>query len=114
MPDLPSTDPYSPRTLFALDGRVALVPGGTGDIGAAVARGLAAAGARVAVCARDGARAAAFAAELRDAGHEAFGLAMDAHRVDDIRRAVDAVAQHYGALDMLVNCVGIQREERLL
>lgn len=114
MPDLPPTDRSALRTLFALDGRVALVPGGTGDIGAAVARGLAAAGARVAVCARDGERAAVFAAELRDAGHEAFGLAMDAHRVDDIRRAVDAVAQHYGALDMLVNCVGIQREERLL
>jgi NAD(P)-dependent dehydrogenase (short-subunit alcohol dehydrogenase family) len=102
------------QSLFGLDGRVALVPGGSGDIGAALARGLAAAGARVAICARDGARAEAFAAELRAAGHDAIGLSMDAHRVDDIRRAVDAVADHYGALDLLLNCVGIQREERLL
>lgn len=101
-------------SLFGLEGRVALVPGGTGEIGAAVARGLAAAGARVAVCARDGKRAERLAAELCAAGHDAFGLSMDAHRVDDIRRAVDAVAEHFGALDLLVNCVGIQREERLL
>ena len=107
-------DGASLRALFGLAGRVALVPGGTGDIGAALVRGLAAAGARVAICARDGERAERFAAELRDAGRDAFGLAMDAHRVDDIRRAVDAVAQHFGALDLLVNCVGIQREERLL
>jgi gluconate 5-dehydrogenase len=38
---------------------------------------------------------------------------MDAHHVDDIRRSVDDVAQHFGHLDILVNCIGIQREERL-
>jgi len=114
LPDTPATQQASLRTLFGLHGRVALVPGGTGDIGAVLTRGLAAAGARVAVCARDGERAKAFAVELCEAGHDAFGLAMDVHRVEDIRRAVDAVAEHFGALDLLVNCVGIQREERLL
>jgi gluconate 5-dehydrogenase len=38
---------------------------------------------------------------------------MDAHHVDDIRRSVDHVAQHFGHLDLLVNCVGMQREQRL-
>jgi NAD(P)-dependent dehydrogenase (short-subunit alcohol dehydrogenase family) len=102
------------RSLFGLDGRVAIVPGGTGDIGSALAWGLARAGARVAVCARDEARAERLADELQAAGHDALGLAMDAHRVEDIRKAVDTVAAHFGALDLLVNCVGIQREERLL
>jgi NAD(P)-dependent dehydrogenase (short-subunit alcohol dehydrogenase family) len=102
------------RSLFGLDGRVAIVPGGTGDIGSALAWGLARAGARVAVCARDEARAERLADELQAAGHDALGLAMDAHRVEDIRKAVDTVAAHVGALVLLVNCVGIQREERLL
>jgi NAD(P)-dependent dehydrogenase (short-subunit alcohol dehydrogenase family) len=108
-----TTDPL--RTLFGLSGRTAIVPGGTGDIGSALAWGLARAGARVAVCARDGERAQRLAAELQAAGHEgAFGLQMDVHSVASIRSAVDTVASRFGALDLLVNCVGIQREERLM
>lgn len=98
---------------FDLGGRVAYVPGGYGDIGAAIVQTLAAAGARVALSGRDGAKAEAAAAQLRAAGHDALGLAMDAHHVADIRRSVDAVAEHFGALDLLVNCIGIQREERI-
>lgn len=101
------------KGLFDLSGRVAYVPGGYGDIGAAIAWGLALAGARVAVAGRDAAKAQALAAALKEAGHDAFGLAMDAHRVEDIRQSVDAVAAHFGSLDLLINCVGIQREERL-
>jgi NAD(P)-dependent dehydrogenase (short-subunit alcohol dehydrogenase family) len=98
---------------FSLAGRVAYVAGGYGDIGVVVARALAAAGAQVAVSGRDAGRAQAVAAALGAAGHEALGLAMDAHQVDDIRRSVDDVARHFGQLDILVNCVGIQREERV-
>jgi NAD(P)-dependent dehydrogenase (short-subunit alcohol dehydrogenase family) len=101
------------HTLAPLAGQVAFVPGGYGDIGTAVAWGLAAAGARVAIAGRDPAKAEALAAALRARGHEALGLAMDAHHVADIQRSVDAVARHFGHLDLLVNCVGIQREERL-
>ena len=96
-----------------LAGRVAFVPGGYGGIGEAIAWGLVLAGARVAVAGRDAAKAEALAACLRTAGHDAFGLAMDAHSLPAIRAAVDAVADHFGGLDVLVNCIGIQREERL-
>ncbi len=99
--------------LFGLQGRVAFVPGGYGDIGSAIARGLAAAGARVAVAGRSVVKAQAFAATLHRDGHDALGLAMDAHQTKDIAAAVDQVAAHFGQLDLLVNCVGIQREERL-
>lgn len=99
--------------LFDLRGRVAYVPGGYGGIGEAVAWGLALAGAKVAVSGRSADKAQALATKMRDAGHEAFGVAMDAHSVNDIRASVDAVAERFGALDVLVNCVGIQREERL-
>src|SRR5207237_6353149 len=75
--------------------------------------GLALAGARVAVAGRSAAKAEALAARLASAGHEAIGVAMDAHSTDSIRAAVDSVAGRFGALDLLVNCIGIQREERL-
>jgi gluconate 5-dehydrogenase len=59
-------------------------------------------------------KAEALAGRLRDSGHEAAGLAMDATSVDQIRASVDRVVARYGGLDILVNCVGIQREEPLL
>jgi NAD(P)-dependent dehydrogenase (short-subunit alcohol dehydrogenase family) len=101
------------HTQEPLHGRTAYVPGGYGGIGAAIAWGLARAGARVAVSGRSADKAQALAAELRAAGHEALGLAMDAHAVADIRRSVDEVAAAWGGLDLLVNCIGIQREQGL-
>ncbi|MES2912535.1 MAG: SDR family oxidoreductase [Pseudomonadota bacterium] len=100
--------------LFDLRGKTAYVPGGYGGIGEAIAWGLAMAGARVAVSGRDESKAVAVAAALAAAGHEAYGLAMDAHSVPDMQASVDAVARHFGSLDILVNCVGMQREEALL
>jgi NAD(P)-dependent dehydrogenase (short-subunit alcohol dehydrogenase family) len=100
--------------LFDLTGKTAYVPGGSGGIGEAIAWGLALSGARVAVSGRDGARAQDLAASLRDAGHEAMGLAMDAHSVPDVQKSVNAVAERFGSVDILVNCVGIQREQALL
>jgi gluconate 5-dehydrogenase len=98
---------------FSLAGRIAFVPGGYGDIGAAIARRFVAAGAHVAIAGRDAAKAAALAEDLNRDGHAALGLAMDARHVADIQIAIDRTAAHFGHLDILVNCVGIQREERL-
>jgi NAD(P)-dependent dehydrogenase (short-subunit alcohol dehydrogenase family) len=100
--------------LFDLKGKVAYVPGGYGGIGEAIAWGLALAGAKVAVSGRDPKKAEAMAAELAAAGHSAMGVAMDAHSVADIRSSVDAVMEHWGRLDILVNCIGMQREQALL
>jgi NAD(P)-dependent dehydrogenase (short-subunit alcohol dehydrogenase family) len=100
--------------LFSLQGKVAYITGGYGGIGEAMAWALAMAGAKVAVSGRDAAKAQTLAGQLREAGHEAMGLAMDAHSVDDVRSSVDAVAAQYGRLDVLVNCVGMQREQKLL
>jgi NAD(P)-dependent dehydrogenase (short-subunit alcohol dehydrogenase family) len=100
--------------LFDLRGKIAYVPGGYGGIGEAIAWGLALAGARVAVSGRDEGKALAVAAALQSAGHDALGLAMDAHSVPHMQVSVETVAKHFGALDILVNCVGLQREEALL
>ena len=98
---------------FSLAGRVAFIPGGYGDIGRAVAWQLARAGAAVAVAGRDAAKAKALAGELAQAGHAALGVALDVKDNAQIRAVTERVASHFGALDLLVNCVGMQREERL-
>ena len=100
--------------LFDLRGKVAYLPGGYGGIGQAMAWALAMAGAKVAVSGRDEAKAKAVAQQLRAAGHDAIGLGMGAHSVASIRVSVDAVMRHFGRLDILINCVGMQREQALL
>jgi NAD(P)-dependent dehydrogenase (short-subunit alcohol dehydrogenase family) len=100
-------------TPFDLTGRTAFVPGGYGGIGEAVARGLCAAGATVVVAGRDAAKAAALARSLASEGFHAQGLAMDVEDTRDITRAVDEAAAHLGGLDLLVNCIGKNREQRI-
>jgi NAD(P)-dependent dehydrogenase (short-subunit alcohol dehydrogenase family) len=100
--------------LFRLDGKVALVPGGYGGIGEAVCRGLAAAGASIAVAGRNLARTQALVESLRQDGHDAYAAPFDAQAVGDVRRMVDEVAAHFGRINILVNCVGLNREEKLL
>jgi gluconate 5-dehydrogenase len=102
-----------PTGLFDLTGQVAYLPGGYGGIGEAIAWTLAHHGATVAVSGRSREKAEAAAERLRGAGHRASGLAFDAHSVASIRSAVDAVAAEYGRLDILVNCVGLNREQPL-
>jgi NAD(P)-dependent dehydrogenase (short-subunit alcohol dehydrogenase family) len=98
---------------FNLDGKVAFVPGGYGGIGSAIAEALARAGASVAVAGRSDEKAKAQAAKLQAAGHRALGLAMDAHDVASIRAAVDAVAKEFGRFDILANCIGMNREQKI-
>lgn len=96
--------------LFDLSGKRAFIPGGYGGIGAAVAHGLVAAGAAVTVAGRSAAKAEALAKTL---GKNCHGLAMDAHKTADIQAAVDEAAQRMGGLDLLVNCVGMNREQKI-
>jgi NAD(P)-dependent dehydrogenase (short-subunit alcohol dehydrogenase family) len=109
-----SSAPPNFGDMFDVKGRVAYIPGGYGSLGEAIAWGLAQRGARVAISGRNGVKAEALAAKIRNAGFDALGLAMDAHSVESVRESTDRVAKHFGALDILVNSVGIQREELLL
>lgn len=86
-----------------LKGKVALVPGGYGGIGAAVCRGLAAQGARVIIAGRNFDRALALSRRIRGSAP----LELDVRDIPSIRRAVGALKK----LDFLVNCVGMQREQ---
>src|ERR1700733_10433 len=95
--------------LFRLDGKVALVTGGYGGIGEAVCRALAAAGAQVAVAGHNAEKAAACATAL---GGDAFASCFDVTSVPDTERMVDEVAAHFRRIDILVNCVGLNREQK--
>jgi NAD(P)-dependent dehydrogenase (short-subunit alcohol dehydrogenase family) len=112
------TPKFDPRTAFSdfhsLDGKVAYVAGGTGGLGEAIAWGLASIGARVVIGGVEVDKTANVTQALRAHGHEARGVVFDATSVTDITRSVDAVCDFYGACDILVNCVGIFREEALL
>jgi NAD(P)-dependent dehydrogenase (short-subunit alcohol dehydrogenase family) len=106
--------PTAPDPSASLAGKVAYVPGGSGVLGQAIARGLSAAGARVMVAGRAPAKLEGVVRSIRAAGGEARATQLDATSVKDIARSVDAVCDYFGRCDLLVNCVGIHREQSLL
>ena len=91
---------------FSLAGRVAVVTGGSGAIGSAIATGLAEAGACVAVLARGAEGVERTAAALAAAGHEALGVPADVLDATGLERARDAILTRFGSIDVLVNCAG--------
>jgi 3-oxoacyl-[acyl-carrier protein] reductase len=95
-----------------LQGQTALVTGGSRGIGLAIARELASAGARVAVVARDGARAAAAAGELPGEGHR--GYPCDVADPEQCNALVKQVEADFGSLDILVNNAGVTRDNVLM
>lgn len=100
--------------LFDLKGKVAYLPGGYGGIGECIAWGLALAGASVMIAGRSQEKADKLAADINAAGLSAKGLGVDVKSVAEITESAGAVVDEFGKLDILMNCVGIQREESLL
>ena len=93
--------------LFSLDGRVALVTGGSSGIGEAMASALARAGAQVVLLARDPARLSAAGLALRDAGCAVAWVSADLSDRAEVRRAAAAATAAFGEPDILVNCAGV-------
>jgi NAD(P)-dependent dehydrogenase (short-subunit alcohol dehydrogenase family) len=103
------------RGLFDVMGRTAIVVGGASGLGHAIACGLAAGGARVAVADLDGHRAGAIAGELADAtGVDATGFALDVCDSEQVDEVVDAAAGWGGALDIAFNLAGINDRRPVL
>jgi NAD(P)-dependent dehydrogenase (short-subunit alcohol dehydrogenase family) len=98
-----------------LQDKVAVVTGGSAGIGLAVAKGLAAEGAHIALCGRDPDRLAAAAAEVRDAhGVRVLPVEADVAVAADVDRLLEAVTAQYGGADILVNNAGTGSEETVL
>jgi len=95
-----------------LEGRIAVVTGGTRGIGRAICDELADAGARVAVVATDEGRASAVAAELTGGGHA--GFACDVSDPAACAALIGRVEESLGPVDILVNNAGITRDNILV
>jgi 3-oxoacyl-[acyl-carrier protein] reductase len=95
-----------------LEGRVAIVTGGSRGIGRAIAEALAEAGARVAVVARNAERASAAASKLPGEGHAGFSC--DVADPAAVAATLEAVEAQVGPFDIRVNNAGIARDNRLM
>jgi gluconate 5-dehydrogenase len=101
------------KELFSLEGRAAVVTGGSSGIGEAIASALALAGAQVVIVARDPTRLSTTCRSLRDAGCAAAWVSADLSDRAEVRRAASAAAASFGEPDILVNCAGVNLRPEL-
>ena len=92
---------------FDLGGKVAIVTGGNGGIGFGMARGLAEAGAAVAIVGRNEAKSDAAAAELRQRGAKAITIVADVTDQAAVAAMAERTLRELGRIDILVNNAGI-------
>jgi 2-dehydro-3-deoxy-D-gluconate 5-dehydrogenase len=92
---------------FDLSGKVAIVTGGNGGIGLGMARGLAEAGAAIAIVARNEAKSNEAVAELHQLGAKAISVVTDVTDKVAVAAMVERVAGELGRIDILVNNAGI-------
>ena len=98
--------------LFDLKGRVAIVTGGNGGIGLAMARGMAEAGAAIVVAGRNKAKSEGAVAELKSVGVDAAAIEVDVAQPESCRGLVAAAVRRFGRLDILVNNAGTNIRKR--
>jgi NAD(P)-dependent dehydrogenase (short-subunit alcohol dehydrogenase family) len=96
----------SQTDMFKLDGKVVMIPGGSGGIGSALAAGVCEAGAVVAIIDRDGDGLERTCARIREEGSDPLAIAADLTIKEDADRAVAETLEHFGKLDIIINAVG--------
>ncbi|MEN3289527.1 MAG: 2-dehydro-3-deoxy-D-gluconate 5-dehydrogenase, partial [Bradyrhizobium sp.] len=92
---------------FDLRGKVAIVTGGNGGIGLGMARGLANAGADIAVVGRNETKSAAAVADLSARGVRAIAVATDVTDKDAVAAMIARVSGELGRIDVLINNAGM-------
>ena len=97
-----------------LDGKVAIVTGGSRGIGAEVGARLAEDGAAVVVSGRDGDRLQHTVREWETQGRAVLGVVADAASREDCERLVSTAKQHFGRIDVLVNNAGMTHDQLLV
>ena len=96
----------SVKELFKLDGRVALITGGSRGLGLQMAEALGEMGCKLAITARKADELTEAKAHLQTMGFEVLTVVNDLSKTDQIPSLVDQVLQHYGTIDILVNNAG--------
>lgn len=97
--------------MFSLEGMTALVTGASGGIGSAIARALAAQGARLALSGSNGAKLRSFREELNaEYGHDHVEITCDLSDTKQVEELIPATLDTFGKLDILVNNAGITRD----
>jgi len=94
--------------------KIAVVTGAGRGIGACIAQALAREGAKVVIVDIDPTQAELLAANIREAGGEAFPQAADVSDAEQVKKVFDATVDKYGRVDILVNNAGITRDALLL
>lgn len=96
------------KDMFKLDGKIAIVTGGAGGIGEALALGLAVQGATVVVSSRNQEAIAKAAEKITgESGRKAYAIAADVTDEASIQALVDQVVKQFGRIDILVNAMGM-------
>jgi len=98
--------------LFSLKGKVVLLTGAVGGIGSELAKGLAGVGADMALADMAMPPMEALITELGEGDHS--GYVLDIRSMDSINQVVRDVLAHYGKIDVLINCAGINKREGFL
>jgi 2-deoxy-D-gluconate 3-dehydrogenase len=93
--------------MFDLRGKVAVVTGGNGGLGLAMARGLAKAGARIVVAARNAEKSAAAVSALKSLGSDALAIPVDVTGKGSVDDLFGQVRDRCGRLDILINNAGV-------
>ncbi len=96
----------APQQLFSLQGQVVLITGAAGGIGGALARGFAAAGAKLVAC-DVSPRVHELAAQWRQNGMDVDSLTFDLTREEEIAQAFAQVTERHGRIDVLINNAGV-------
>jgi len=92
--------------MFSLKGKNAAILGGAGVLGTEMAKGLAKAGAYVAVCDLSEEKAKALASEINNLGIVSKGYKLNAMDLNDLKSVHDEIIRDFGRVDILVNAVG--------
>ena len=97
------------KNLFNLEGRIAVVVGGTSGIGRVLALGLADAGADVVATARRAPLVEEVAAEIETRGRRTLRIETDVLDRSSLGQAADAIQKAFGQIDVVVYCAGVNK-----
>jgi gluconate 5-dehydrogenase len=99
------------KNLFSLEGKTALVVGGGGDIGSAIAAGLANHGAKVSISSRSREKLEVTAARLKEETGEEIGIFVaDATNEESVKKMSEEFIAKMGKIDILVNSQGLNKK----